>query len=88
MGLFFSLRYILISKPSIWTEELRTEFIEGFKVFLGLLKCMQVIIISTVIHSLIVYDCRTIISGYANLINQIFNESWHSFTFIIRVWRR
>uniref|UniRef100_A0A671W5G1 E3 ubiquitin-protein ligase n=1 Tax=Sparus aurata TaxID=8175 RepID=A0A671W5G1_SPAAU len=37
----FSLRYILISKPSIWTDELRTQFIEGFKVFLGLLKCMQ-----------------------------------------------
>lgn len=42
-------RYILISKPPVWTEELRTEFMEGFKVFLGLLKCMQVIIISTLI---------------------------------------
>ncbi|TDG98824.1 hypothetical protein EPR50_G00204320 [Perca flavescens] len=39
--IFHDLRYILISKPSIWTEELRREFIEGFKVFLGLLKCMQ-----------------------------------------------
>lgn len=37
-----SLRYILISKPSVWTEELRTQFVEGFKVFLKLLKCMQV----------------------------------------------
>ncbi|KAI3367729.1 hypothetical protein L3Q82_026576 [Scortum barcoo] len=39
--IFHDLRYVLISKPSVWTEELRTEFIEGFKVFLGLLKCMQ-----------------------------------------------
>ncbi|KAK2826083.1 hypothetical protein Q5P01_020297 [Channa striata] len=39
--IFHDLRYILISKPSIWTEELRTQFLEGFKVFLGLLKCMQ-----------------------------------------------
>lgn len=37
-----SLRYILISKPSVWTEELRTQFVEGFRVFLKLLKCMQV----------------------------------------------
>uniref|UniRef100_A0A8C9YU16 E3 ubiquitin-protein ligase n=1 Tax=Sander lucioperca TaxID=283035 RepID=A0A8C9YU16_SANLU len=39
--IFHDLRYILISKPSIWTEELRREFIEGFKAFLGLLRCMQ-----------------------------------------------
>ncbi|XP_073339559.1 E3 ubiquitin-protein ligase UBR1 isoform X1 [Pagrus major] len=39
--IFHDLRYILISKPSIWTDELRTQFIEGLKVFLGLLKCMQ-----------------------------------------------
>uniref|UniRef100_A0A8C2ZA80 E3 ubiquitin-protein ligase n=1 Tax=Cyclopterus lumpus TaxID=8103 RepID=A0A8C2ZA80_CYCLU len=39
--IFHDLRYILISKPSVWTEELRREFLEGFKVFLGLLKCMQ-----------------------------------------------
>ncbi|XP_010765338.1 E3 ubiquitin-protein ligase UBR1 [Notothenia coriiceps] len=39
--IFHDLRYILISKPSVWTEELRKEFMEGFKVFLGLLKCMQ-----------------------------------------------
>ncbi|XP_061600229.1 E3 ubiquitin-protein ligase UBR1 [Cololabis saira] len=39
--IFHDLRYILISKPSIWTEELRVEFLEGFKVFLGLLTCMQ-----------------------------------------------
>ncbi|CAJ1073672.1 E3 ubiquitin-protein ligase UBR1 [Xyrichtys novacula] len=39
--IFHDLRYILISKPSIWTEELRTQFLEGFKIFLGLLRCMH-----------------------------------------------
>uniref|UniRef100_A0A8C7CP95 E3 ubiquitin-protein ligase n=1 Tax=Oncorhynchus kisutch TaxID=8019 RepID=A0A8C7CP95_ONCKI len=39
--IFHDLRYILISKPSLWTEELRTQFLEGFRVFLGLLHCMQ-----------------------------------------------
>ncbi|XP_068608567.1 E3 ubiquitin-protein ligase UBR1 [Brachionichthys hirsutus] len=39
--IFHDLRYILISKPTIWTKDLRTQFIEGFKVFLGLLQCMQ-----------------------------------------------
>ncbi|CAN9502154.1 unnamed protein product [Ophioblennius macclurei] len=39
--IFHDLRYILISKPSVWTEELREQFLEGFRVFLGLLKCMQ-----------------------------------------------
>nr|XP_019940317.1 PREDICTED: E3 ubiquitin-protein ligase UBR1 isoform X1 [Paralichthys olivaceus] len=39
--IFHDLRYILISKPSTWTDELRRQFLKGFKVFLGLLKCMQ-----------------------------------------------
>ncbi|KAK7904739.1 hypothetical protein WMY93_017346 [Mugilogobius chulae] len=39
--IFHDLRYILISKPSMWTEELRKQFLEGFVAFLGLLKCMQ-----------------------------------------------
>uniref|UniRef100_A0AAQ4NNA1 E3 ubiquitin-protein ligase n=1 Tax=Gasterosteus aculeatus aculeatus TaxID=481459 RepID=A0AAQ4NNA1_GASAC len=39
--IFHDLRYILISKPSVWTEELQREFLEGFRDFLGLLKCMQ-----------------------------------------------
>ncbi|XP_076014612.1 E3 ubiquitin-protein ligase UBR1 [Genypterus blacodes] len=39
--IFHDLRYILISKPSMWTEELQRQFLEGFRVFLGLLKCMQ-----------------------------------------------
>ncbi|KAG7247836.1 hypothetical protein CRUP_013019, partial [Coryphaenoides rupestris] len=33
--------YILISKPTEWTDTLRTEFLEGFKAFLDLLSCMQ-----------------------------------------------
>ncbi|KAM9777231.1 E3 ubiquitin-protein ligase UBR1 [Neosynchiropus ocellatus] len=39
--IFHDLRYILISKPSVWTEKLRREFLVGFKSFLKLLKCMQ-----------------------------------------------
>ncbi|XP_028250959.1 E3 ubiquitin-protein ligase UBR1 isoform X2 [Parambassis ranga] len=39
--IFHDLRYILISKPSVWTEELRRQFLKGFRDFLGLLKCMQ-----------------------------------------------
>ncbi|XP_051578839.1 E3 ubiquitin-protein ligase UBR1 isoform X1 [Myxocyprinus asiaticus] len=39
--IFHDLRYILISKPSVWTEELRVKFLEGFRVFLGFLRCMQ-----------------------------------------------
>lgn len=41
---FLLVRYILISKPTVWTAELRAQFFEGFKVFLKLLKCMQVIV--------------------------------------------
>uniref|UniRef100_A0A665WSZ6 E3 ubiquitin-protein ligase n=1 Tax=Echeneis naucrates TaxID=173247 RepID=A0A665WSZ6_ECHNA len=40
-AIFNDLRYILISKPTVWTEELRRQFLDGFKIFLGLLKCMQ-----------------------------------------------
>ncbi|XP_073725595.1 E3 ubiquitin-protein ligase UBR1 [Misgurnus anguillicaudatus] len=39
--IFHDLRYILISKPSAWTEELRVKFLEGFRVFLSFLRCMQ-----------------------------------------------
>ncbi|XP_053553773.1 E3 ubiquitin-protein ligase UBR1 isoform X2 [Bombina bombina] len=35
------LKYILISKPTVWTEKLRTKFLEGFKSFLYVLSCMQ-----------------------------------------------
>lgn len=70
-----SLRYILISKPSVWTEELRTQFLEGFKVFLKLLKCMQVMMISTLIHSVIVCNNRTFTSGHGNLTHLIVTDS-------------
>lgn len=36
------LRYVLISKPTEWSEDLRHKFLEGFDAFLELLKCMQV----------------------------------------------
>ncbi|XP_035281219.1 E3 ubiquitin-protein ligase UBR1 isoform X2 [Anguilla anguilla] len=39
--IFHDLRYILISKPTAWTDELRTQFLEGFRTFLGMLACMQ-----------------------------------------------
>lgn len=39
-------RYILISKPSVWAEELRIQFLEGLKNFLALLNCMQVAFLS------------------------------------------
>jgi len=35
-------RYVLISKPTEWSEDLRQKFLEGFDAFLELLKCMQV----------------------------------------------
>ncbi|KAG7466311.1 hypothetical protein MATL_G00163480 [Megalops atlanticus] len=39
--IFLDLRYILISKPTVWTSKLRTQFLEGFRSFLGMLSCMQ-----------------------------------------------
>lgn len=35
------LKYILISKPLVWTERLRAQFLEGFRSFLKILTCMQ-----------------------------------------------
>lgn len=35
-------RYVLISRPSEWSDQLRIKFLEGFEAFLELLKCMQV----------------------------------------------
>ncbi|XP_036101829.1 E3 ubiquitin-protein ligase UBR1 isoform X8 [Molossus molossus] len=35
------LKYILISKPTVWTERLRIQFLEGFRSFLKILTCMQ-----------------------------------------------
>uniref|UniRef100_A0A3Q4MJ36 E3 ubiquitin-protein ligase n=1 Tax=Neolamprologus brichardi TaxID=32507 RepID=A0A3Q4MJ36_NEOBR len=34
-------RYVLISPPSKWCDQLRLKFLEGFYAFLELLKCMQ-----------------------------------------------
>ncbi|XP_051723621.1 E3 ubiquitin-protein ligase UBR1 [Ctenopharyngodon idella] len=39
--IFHDLRYILISKPSVWTETMRVKFLEGLCVFLRFLCCMQ-----------------------------------------------
>uniref|UniRef100_A0A8C2B7C4 E3 ubiquitin-protein ligase n=1 Tax=Cyprinus carpio TaxID=7962 RepID=A0A8C2B7C4_CYPCA len=39
--IFHDLRYILISKPSVWTETLRVKFLEGLRTFLHFLCCMQ-----------------------------------------------
>lgn len=35
-------RYVLISRPSEWSDQLRLKFLEGLDAFLELLKCMQV----------------------------------------------
>ncbi|XP_038596898.1 E3 ubiquitin-protein ligase UBR1 [Tachyglossus aculeatus] len=35
------LKYILISKPPVWTDRLRSQFLEGFRSFLKILACMQ-----------------------------------------------
>ncbi|XP_074145507.1 E3 ubiquitin-protein ligase UBR1 isoform X1 [Sminthopsis crassicaudata] len=35
------LKYVLISKPAIWSEKLKLQFLEGFRSFLKILACMQ-----------------------------------------------
>ncbi|XP_075411213.1 E3 ubiquitin-protein ligase UBR2 isoform X2 [Tenrec ecaudatus] len=40
-SLILDLKYVLISKPTEWSEELRQKFLEGFDAFLELLRCMQ-----------------------------------------------
>ncbi|XP_041071122.1 E3 ubiquitin-protein ligase UBR2 isoform X2 [Carcharodon carcharias] len=40
-SLIGDLKYVLVSKPSEWTDKLREKFLEGFEVFLQLLKRMQ-----------------------------------------------
>uniref|UniRef100_A0A7N4PAU8 E3 ubiquitin-protein ligase n=1 Tax=Sarcophilus harrisii TaxID=9305 RepID=A0A7N4PAU8_SARHA len=40
-SLILDLKYVLISKPTDWSDELRHKFLEGFDAFLELLKCMQ-----------------------------------------------
>ncbi|XP_048829755.1 E3 ubiquitin-protein ligase UBR1 isoform X1 [Brienomyrus brachyistius] len=39
--IFHDLRYILISKPTVWSSELRAQFLEGFRAFLRILASMQ-----------------------------------------------
>ncbi|XP_066551068.1 E3 ubiquitin-protein ligase UBR1 isoform X2 [Amia ocellicauda] len=38
---FHDLKYILISKPAVWTRKLRQQFLEGLQMFLRMLSCMQ-----------------------------------------------
>uniref|UniRef100_A0A671Y292 E3 ubiquitin-protein ligase n=1 Tax=Sparus aurata TaxID=8175 RepID=A0A671Y292_SPAAU len=40
-GRFIYQLYVLISRPSEWSDQLRIKFLEGFEAFLELLKCMQ-----------------------------------------------
>ncbi|XP_048661276.1 E3 ubiquitin-protein ligase UBR2 isoform X4 [Marmota marmota marmota] len=40
-SLILDLKYVLISKPTEWSDELRQKFLKGFDAFLELLKCMQ-----------------------------------------------
>ncbi|KAG8443710.1 hypothetical protein GDO86_009037 [Hymenochirus boettgeri] len=40
-SLILDLKYVLISKPLEWSDALRCKFLEGFDIFLELLKCMQ-----------------------------------------------
>ncbi|XP_039865848.1 E3 ubiquitin-protein ligase UBR2 isoform X2 [Simochromis diagramma] len=40
-SLIGDLKYVLISPPSKWSDQLRLKFLEGFCAFLELLKCMQ-----------------------------------------------
>uniref|UniRef100_A0A8D2MLS7 E3 ubiquitin-protein ligase n=1 Tax=Zonotrichia albicollis TaxID=44394 RepID=A0A8D2MLS7_ZONAL len=40
-SVIFDLRYILVSKPTVWTDHLRERFLEGFVSFLRILTCMQ-----------------------------------------------
>ncbi|XP_043836500.1 E3 ubiquitin-protein ligase UBR1 [Dromiciops gliroides] len=35
------LKYVLISKPAVWSEKLKIQFLEGFRSFLKILACMQ-----------------------------------------------
>uniref|UniRef100_A0A8C2F0Y4 E3 ubiquitin-protein ligase n=1 Tax=Cyprinus carpio TaxID=7962 RepID=A0A8C2F0Y4_CYPCA len=40
-SLIGDLKYVLISRPTEWTNQLREKYLEGFSAFLELLKCMQ-----------------------------------------------
>ena len=53
-------RYILIHKPTEWTEELRGKFIKFLDKFFELLKCMQV---SAVLSSLNLIRLQILLSS-------------------------
>ncbi|XP_066553161.1 E3 ubiquitin-protein ligase UBR2 isoform X2 [Amia ocellicauda] len=40
-SLIGDLKYVLISRPTEWSDKLREKFLEGFDAFLDLMKCMQ-----------------------------------------------
>uniref|UniRef100_A0A8C0UN07 E3 ubiquitin-protein ligase n=1 Tax=Cyanistes caeruleus TaxID=156563 RepID=A0A8C0UN07_CYACU len=40
-AVIYDLRYVLVSKPTVWTDRLRERFLEGFVSFLRILTCMQ-----------------------------------------------
>uniref|UniRef100_A0A674J3P7 E3 ubiquitin-protein ligase n=1 Tax=Terrapene triunguis TaxID=2587831 RepID=A0A674J3P7_9SAUR len=40
-AVIYDLKYILITKPTVWTDRLRVQFLEGFRSFLRILTCMQ-----------------------------------------------
>ncbi|XP_054682442.1 E3 ubiquitin-protein ligase UBR1 isoform X4 [Grus americana] len=40
-AVIYDLRYVLVSKPTLWTDRLREQFLEGFVSFLRILTCMQ-----------------------------------------------
>ncbi|XP_023182974.1 E3 ubiquitin-protein ligase UBR2 isoform X2 [Xiphophorus maculatus] len=40
-SLIGDLKYVLISPPPQWSQQLRTKFLDGFEAFLDLLRCMQ-----------------------------------------------
>uniref|UniRef100_A0A087XHK6 E3 ubiquitin-protein ligase n=1 Tax=Poecilia formosa TaxID=48698 RepID=A0A087XHK6_POEFO len=40
-SLIGDLKYVLISPPPQWSQQLRTKFLDGFETFLDLLRCMQ-----------------------------------------------
>uniref|UniRef100_A0A672TAA7 E3 ubiquitin-protein ligase n=1 Tax=Sinocyclocheilus grahami TaxID=75366 RepID=A0A672TAA7_SINGR len=40
-SLIGDLKYVLMSRPTEWTDQLREKYLEGFDAFLELLKCMQ-----------------------------------------------
>ncbi|TRY85639.1 hypothetical protein DNTS_008798 [Danionella cerebrum] len=40
-NLIGDLKYVLMSRPTEWTDQLREKYLEGFETFLELLKCIQ-----------------------------------------------